>query len=232
MAPGIIGVAGPRLSLRPAQGLSMLHVERPFTSGFVYRAKTVVDRLSGAVLLFLASPVLLLVALAIRLDTPGPALFTQERIGDGGLPFTMYKFRTMVVDAEARLAQLRSRSDGNGTLFKMREDPRITRVGRFLRKHSLDELPQLINVIKGDMSLVGPRPPLGSEVDRYEFDALRRLRVRPGMTGLWQVSGRSDLNWEDSVRLDLWYVDNWSMSLDAQIIFRTARAVLTGHGAY
>ena len=232
VAPGIVGVAGPRLSLRPAQGLSMLHVERPLTQGFVYQTKAIVDRFVGALLILAASPVLLLIALAIRLESRGPALFTQERIGDGGRPFTMYKFRTMVLNAEALLAELAQHHDGNETLFKMREDPRVTRVGRFLRKHSLDELPQLINVVKGDMSLVGPRPPLGREVDTYEFDALRRLRVRPGMTGLWQVSGRSDLSWEDSVRLDLWYVDNWSMSMDAQIIFRTARTVLTGKGAY
>lgn len=144
----------------------------------------------------------------------------------------MFKFRSMVQDAEALLPDLTEDHDGNAILFKMREDPRVTRVGRFIRKFSLDELPQLLNVIRGDMSLVGPRPPLGSEVDNYEFDALRRLRVRPGMTGLWQVSGRSDLSWEDSLRLDLWYVDNWSWALDGQILVRTARAVLKGRGAY
>jgi exopolysaccharide biosynthesis polyprenyl glycosylphosphotransferase len=232
VSPGIIEVAGPRLSLRPAQGLSMLHVERPLTQGIIYRSKAVVDRVVGALLMVLASPFLLLMAALIRFESKGPALFKQVRIGNEGQPFTMFKFRSMVQDAEALLPQLAATHDGNEVLFKMREDPRVTRVGRFLRKSSLDELPQLINVVRGDMSLVGPRPPLGDEVDNYEFDALRRLRVRPGMTGLWQVSGRSDLSWADSLRLDLWYVDNWSWALDGQILFRTARAVLKGRGAY
>ncbi len=232
VSPGIIEVAGPRLALRPAQGLSMLHVERPLTQGLVYRSKAALDRVVGAVLLLLASPVLLTIAALIRLESRGPALFKQVRIGNEGQPFTMFKFRSMVQDAEALLPDLTEDHDGNAILFKMREDPRVTRVGRFIRKFSLDELPQLLNVIRGDMSLVGPRPPLGSEVDNYEFDALRRLRVRPGMTGLWQVSGRSDLSWEDSLRLDLWYVDNWSWALDGQILVRTARAVLKGRGAY
>jgi lipopolysaccharide/colanic/teichoic acid biosynthesis glycosyltransferase len=138
----------------------------------------------------------------------------------------------MVVDAEARLAALRAQDQGNGVLFKMRNDPRITRVGAFLRKYSLDELPQLINVACGDMSLVGPRPPLPNEVAGYDSDAVRRLRVRPGMTGLWQVSGRSDLSWEESLRLDLRYVDNWSIGMDLTILWRTARAVAQGSGAY
>ena len=170
VAPGIVGVAGPRLSLRPAQGLSMLHVERPLTQGFVYEAKTVIDRVAGMVLLLLASPVLLLIALAIRIDTKGPVMFTQERIGDGGRPFTMYKFRTMVVNAEALLDGLVKHHDGNETLFKIREDPRVTRVGRFLRKYSVDELPQLINVVLGDMSLGGAPPTAGARG--------RHLRVR------------------------------------------------------
>jgi exopolysaccharide biosynthesis polyprenyl glycosylphosphotransferase len=232
VSPGIIEVAGPRLSLRPAQGLSMLHVERPLTQGLIYQSKTILDRVVGAVLLLLASPVLLTIAAAIRFESRGPALFKQVRIGNEGQPFTMFKFRSMVVDAESLLPGLAEQHDGNELLFKLREDPRVTRVGRFIRKFSLDELPQLLNVVRGDMSLVGPRPPLGAEVDAYEFDALRRLRVRPGMTGLWQVSGRSDLSWEDSLRLDLWYVDNWSWALDGQILVRTARAVLKGRGAY
>ncbi len=232
VSPGIMGVAGPRLSLRPAQGLSMLHVERPLTQGMVYHVKGIMDRYVGALLLLLSSPVLLTIAAVIRLESKGPALFQQIRIGDGGRPFTMYKFRSMVNDAEELLPELAAEHDGNEVLFKMREDPRVTRFGRILRKYSLDELPQLLNVVRGDMSLVGPRPPLGAEVDGYEFDALRRLRVRPGMTGLWQVSGRSDLSWEDSLRLDLWYVDNWSWALDGQIVVRTARAVLRGRGAY
>jgi lipopolysaccharide/colanic/teichoic acid biosynthesis glycosyltransferase len=144
----------------------------------------------------------------------------------------MRKFRTMCVDAEARRSELEEQHDGNETLFKLRRDPRVTRVGAVLRRYSLDELPQLVNVVRGEMSLVGPRPPLPAEVDRYESDAVRRLRVRPGMTGLWQVSGRSDLSWVESVRLDLWYVDNWSLTLDLQILLRTAGAVVRGRGAY
>jgi lipopolysaccharide/colanic/teichoic acid biosynthesis glycosyltransferase len=160
-------------------------------------------------------------------------LFRQRRIGESGVEFEMFKFRTMVVDAEAHLRRVREEADaGNTVLFKMRSDPRVTRVGRYLRRFSLDELPQLINVMRGEMSLIGPRPPLPSEVAQYEDDAVRRLRVKPGLTGLWQVSGRSDLSWEESVRLDLWYVDNWSLVLDLQILGRTAQAVLRGRGAY
>ncbi|CCH78333.1 Exopolysaccharide biosynthesis polyprenyl glycosylphosphotransferase [Nostocoides japonicum T1-X7] len=232
VAPGIVGVAGPRLSLRPANGLPMLHVERPLTGGISYRLKAIVDRLLALLAVAVLAPVFAVIWVLIRVDSRGPALYRQERIGSEGRPFTMLKFRSMVVDAESRLPELVDRSDGNGRLFKMREDPRVTRVGRVLRKFSLDELPQLFNVVAGQMSLVGPRPPLGREVDEYEFDAVRRLRVLPGMTGLWQVSGRSDLSWEDSLRLDLWYVDNWSLTLDLQIISRTFRAVFKGSGAY
>ncbi|MDF3043984.1 MAG: Undecaprenyl-phosphate galactose phosphotransferase [Ornithinibacter sp.] len=230
--PGVIEVAGPRLSLRQASGLPMLHVERPVCSGVRYAAKLIVDRLLALLLLVVIGPALLLVGLVVRLDSRGPALFRQERVGEGGRTFTLFKLRTMCTDADAQLDGLQDRHDGNETLFKLRQDPRVTRVGALLRRYSLDELPQLLNVVRGEMSLVGPRPPLPSEVDRYESDAVRRLRVRPGMTGLWQVSGRSDLSWVESVRLDLWYVDNWSLSLDAQILVRTFSAVVTGKGAY
>ena len=233
IAPGIVEVAGPRLTMRPAAGVPMLHVERPVSSGLRYGLKMLADRLLALLLIVLASPVLVGIALMVKRDSSGPALFMQNRVGEGGRTFRMIKFRTMAVDAEARLAELAPGADaGNATLFKMRTDPRVTRVGAVLRRFSLDELPQLFNVLRGEMSLVGPRPPLPSEVDTYESDAVRRLRVRPGMTGLWQVSGRSDLSWGDSVRLDLWYVDNWSLALDAQILFRTARAVALGKGAY
>ena len=233
ISPGIVEVAGPRLTMRPAAGVPMLHVERPVSSGLRYGIKLLADRLVALLLILLASPVLIGIAVMVRRDSSGPALFTQSRVGEGGRTFRMIKFRTMVVDAEARLAELApGEDDGNGILFKMRTDPRVTRVGAVLRRFSLDELPQLFNVLRGEMSLVGPRPPLPSEVDTYESDAVRRLRVRPGMTGLWQVSGRSDLSWGDSVRLDLWYVDNWSLALDAQILFRTANAVFQGRGAY
>ena len=232
IAPGIIEVAGPRLSLRPAAGLPLLHVERPVMSGARYAVKLLLDRVGAIALLALAAPVLAVIAALIRADSRGPVFFLQERVGEGGRTFRMVKFRTMVVDAEARLAELAAANDGNGTLFKLHHDPRITRVGAVLRRFSLDELPQLFNVALGQMSLVGPRPPLTREVDAYESDVVRRLRVRPGMTGLWQVSGRSDLSWDDSVRLDLWYVDNWSLAMDAQILMRTAEAVVRGRGAY
>jgi exopolysaccharide biosynthesis polyprenyl glycosylphosphotransferase len=231
IAPGIVEVAGPRLTMRPAAGVPMLHVERPVSSGLRYGSKLLADRVLALMLIVFAAPVLIAIAVMVRRDSSGPALFTQNRVGEGGRTFRMIKFRTMVVDAQDRLTELDS-DDGNGVLFKLRTDPRVTRFGAVLRRFSLDELPQLFNVLRGEMSLVGPRPPLPSEVDTYESDAVRRLRVRPGMTGLWQVSGRSDLSWGDSVRLDLWYVDNWTLALDAQILFRTANAVFQGKGAY
>ncbi|MGZ4634083.1 exopolysaccharide biosynthesis polyprenyl glycosylphosphotransferase [Oryzihumus sp.] len=179
-----------------------------------------------------ALPAIELVALAVHLDSAGPILFRQNRIGARGEPFEMLKFRTMVTDAEDRIAEIDDGHETNAVLFKKRNDPRVTRVGKILRRYSLDELPQLFNVLRGDMSLVGPRPPLPQEVEKYEPDAVRRLRVQPGLTGLWQVSGRSDLSWEESLRLDLWYVDNWSLVLDVQILIRTLRAVVRGAGAY
>jgi exopolysaccharide biosynthesis polyprenyl glycosylphosphotransferase len=190
------------------------------------------DRVLGTLLLIVAAPLMVAVALAVRLDDRGPVLFRQTRIGVGGEEFTMLKFRSMVPDAENHLPALSHGSDGNALLFKLRQDPRVTRVGAVLRRLSLDELPQLINVVRGDMSLVGPRPPLPREVAEYDLDALRRLRVLPGLTGLWQISGRSDLSWEESLRLDLRYVDNWSIALDLSILWRTAAAVLKRSGAY
>jgi lipopolysaccharide/colanic/teichoic acid biosynthesis glycosyltransferase len=180
----------------------------------------------------LAAPLVAALAFAVRLTSPGPVFFRQERVGVDGRRFTMLKFRSMVVDAEERRRALSELDQGNGPLFKIYADPRVTPVGALLRRFSLDELPQLINVLRGDMSLVGPRPPLPDEVAAYDDVAVRRLRVRPGMTGLWQVSGRSDLSWEESLRLDLRYVDNWSMALDLSILWRTCRAVLRGAGAY
>jgi exopolysaccharide biosynthesis polyprenyl glycosylphosphotransferase len=233
VSPGLLGVAGPRLSIRPTAGMPLLHVERPVMSGARRVAKAVVDRLLTLTLAVVALPVLLVIAVAVRLDSRGPVLFRQVRVGEHGETFEMVKFRTMCFDAEARLPSLTGVADaGNSVLFKMKDDPRVTRVGRILRRYSLDELPQLINVLRGEMSLVGPRPPLPREVEAYEPDAVRRLRVKPGLTGLWQVSGRSDLSWDESLRLDLWYVDNWSFVLDVQILIRTARAVLHGSGAY
>ena len=232
VSPGIIEVAGPRLSIRPIAGLSLLHLERPSASGGRMLGKTAFDRVVGGLILLGLTPFMLAVAAAIRLTSRGPALFRQTRVGVDGHEFTMYKFRSMVVDAEARRDDLIGLSDGNGVLFKMKDDPRVTKVGKVLRRFSIDELPQLINVVRGDMSLVGPRPPLPEEVAEYTYDATRRLKVRPGVTGLWQVSGRSDLSWEESLRLDLRYADNWSLALDLSILWRTARAVFSGNGAY
>ncbi len=186
----------------------------------------------GIVLLVIAAPVIALAAIAVRLTSRGKAFFPQHRIGLDGDTFTMYKLRSMVQDAEARRIEIEALSDRDGLMFKMHADPRVTKVGKFLRRYSLDELPQLWNVVKGDMSLVGPRPPLPSEYEAYHDAVHRRLRVRPGLTGLWQVSGRADLTWEESVRMDLRYVDNWSIALDLQILWKTARAVIRGSGAY
>jgi exopolysaccharide biosynthesis polyprenyl glycosylphosphotransferase len=232
VSPGIVEVAGPRISIRPLAGLSLLHLERPVFRGSRRVLKRVFDYLVASGLIAVLSPLLIGLAVLIRTTSRGPALFRQTRVGTDGRLFTVYKFRSMVVDAEARRAELLHRDEGNGVLFKMRTDPRVTRIGNILRRYSLDELPQLLNVLRGNMSLVGPRPPLPVEVAGYSTDEVRRLRVRPGMTGLWQVSGRSDLTWEESLRLDLRYVDNWSISLDLTILWRTVRAVAQGSGAY
>jgi lipopolysaccharide/colanic/teichoic acid biosynthesis glycosyltransferase len=182
--------------------------------------------------LVVISPVLLAIAAAVKLNDGGPVIFRQTRVGLDGTTFTMLKFRSMHVNAEERLAELRARNPLMGTMFKMQEDPRITRIGKFLRKFSMDELPQLFNVLAGSMSLVGPRPPLQSEVDKYEDHARRRLLVTPGLTGLWQVSGRSLLSWEETVRLDLRYVENWTLTLDLLILWKTLYAVATKRGAF
>jgi exopolysaccharide biosynthesis polyprenyl glycosylphosphotransferase len=233
VAPALTNVAGPRVSIRPVAGLPLLHVEEPEITGVRYILKEVVERSFAIIVGLLALPVVLAIAAAIKATSPGPVFFKQTRVSRHGEEFCVYKFRSMYVDAEARLEALRHLNENSdGLLFKMREDPRVTPAGRWLRRYSLDELPQLWNVIRGDMALVGPRPPLPSEVANYAFDVKRRLLVKPGMTGLWQVSGRSDLSWEDTVRLDLYYVENWSLALDAQILVRTMRAVVAGHGAY
>ncbi|WP_308440050.1 sugar transferase [Virgisporangium aliadipatigenens] len=232
VASSLMDVAGARTTIRPVDGLPMLHVEHPSLSGARRVVKDVFDRVGAAVLILLAAPILLGVALAVRLDSPGPILFRQVRVGRHGREFLIYKFRTMYTDAESRLAALRHLNEQDAVLFKMRDDPRITGAGKWLRRLSLDELPQLFNVLGGTMSLVGPRPPLPQEVAQYPADARRRLEVRPGMTGLWQVSGRSDLPWEEAVRLDLRYVENWSLTLDLIILLRTLTAVCRGAGAY
>jgi exopolysaccharide biosynthesis polyprenyl glycosylphosphotransferase len=234
VAPGLVEVAGPRLHIRPVCGLPLLHVEEPEFSGGRRVAKGVMDRVVAAVALLVLLPLLVPIGMAIRADSTGPALFGQQRVGRNGRPFRMWKFRTMYVDAEQRRDELCAANAhaGDGVLFKIVRDPRVTRVGRRLRQYSLDELPQLWNVLRGDMSLVGPRPPLPTEVARYGSDVHRRLLVKPGLTGLWQISGRSDLSWDESIRLDLRYVENWSLELDVQILLKTFMAVVRGRGAY
>jgi exopolysaccharide biosynthesis polyprenyl glycosylphosphotransferase len=192
----------------------------------------VFDRVGALLVLVALAPVFLAVALAVKLDSRGPVLYRQTRVGRDGRRFRMVKFRTMVVGAEGLRANLEHRNEADGLLFKLRIDPRVTRTGRLLRRYSMDELPQLLNVLRGEMSMVGPRPPLPSEVDLYEGHISRRLLVKPGITGLWQVSGRSDLPWDEAVRLDLYYVDHWSPTMDITIIARTFSAVVRGAGAY
>jgi exopolysaccharide biosynthesis polyprenyl glycosylphosphotransferase len=232
VAPALLDVAGPRTTVRPTAGLTLLHVDHPQLSGPRLVLKGLFDRIVAGFALLLLSPLLAALALVIRLSDNGPALFTQTRVGKDGEPFRIYKFRTMVVDAEARLAELMPANDNDGVLFKLRRDPRVTAVGARLRKWSVDELPQLINVVKGEMSLVGPRPALPSEAAQYADHVRRRLVVRPGLTGMWQVNGRSDLSWEESVRLDLRYVENWSFALDLQILWKTLSVITKGSGAY
>ena len=198
----------------------------------VSRLKRVVDLAGAAAGLLILAPLFALVALAIKLDSPGPIFYRQRRLGKHGMPFHMLKFRSMHVDAERRLAELVALNEASGPLFKMKNDPRVTRVGRWLRRLSIDELPQLFNVLRGEMSLVGPRPPIPAEVEQYEDWQFGRLRARPGITGLWQVSGRSEVPFLDMVRLDLHYIRNWSLTLDLAIILRTIPAVLTSRGAY
>ncbi|MBN6054708.1 sugar transferase [Nonomuraea sp. RK-328] len=232
VAPALMDVAGPRISIRPVAGMPLLHVEHPEFDGAKQVVKSVFDRcVAGLALLVMAVP-LAAVVLLVRMTSPGPALFYQTRVGRGGKEFRVVKFRTMVVDAERLKQSLIQDNELDGVLFKMRNDPRITRVGAYLRRYSIDEIPQLLNVVRGEMSLVGPRPPLPEEVAQYGADVRRRLVVKPGMTGLWQVSGRSTLTWEESVRLDLRYVENWSLVLDLQILWKTWSVVTRGEGAY
>jgi exopolysaccharide biosynthesis polyprenyl glycosylphosphotransferase len=233
VAPGVIDVAGPRLQMRPIAGMSLIHVEKPTYHGAKQFEKRLFDVMFSSLVLICGLPILTLIALAIKLTSPGPVFYRQERIGADGRPFRMIKFRTMVDGADKMLGGLVALNDSpGGVLFKMHSDPRVTPVGRILRKYSLDELPQFINVLKRDMSVVGPRPPLAREVATYDDCTRRRLLVRPGITGLWQVSGRSDLNWEDSVRLDLFYVENWSMISDLLIAVKTVKAIVSPVGAY
>jgi len=233
MAPGLTEVAGPRVHVSPVDGLPLMWVDQPQFTGFPRIVKRAVDVVGAGVAILLASPVLLMIALAVRLTSRGPVIYRSKRYGIGGRAFTVLKFRSMYRDADVRLRELEEHNDcSDGLLFKMRRDPRVTPVGRLLRQLSLDELPQLINVLFGSMSLVGPRPHFEHQVEQYHDDVRRRLLVKPGLTGLWQVSGRSDLSWDESVRLDLYYVENWSLGFDFAIIARTASAVLRRRGAY
>jgi len=232
VAPALLDVAGPRTTIRPVAGLPLLHMDHPEFSGARRVIKEGFDKALALVGLVLAAPLLLALALVIRLGDGGPALFRQTRVGKDGRTFKVYKFRTMVADAEQRKAELIGRNEQHGLLFKIRDDPRVTKTGSWLRRWSLDELPQLVNVLAGDMSMVGPRPALPEEAAMYGDHVRRRLAVKPGITGLWQVNGRSDLSWDESVRLDLRYVENWSFVLDLQILWKTCSAVVRGSGAY
>ncbi|WP_457964462.1 sugar transferase [Arthrobacter sp. D1-29] len=232
LAATLTNVAGPRIHWRPVEGLPLMHVDIPQYSGAKHVLKRVMDVAMALAALLALSPLLVALAIIVRMDSPGPVFFRQDRVGKGGNVFAMFKFRSMVVDAEARLAALNGSNEGAGVLFKLRDDPRVTRCGRWMRKYSLDELPQLWNVVLGNMSLVGPRPPLNREVDGYERHTHRRLLIKPGITGLWQINGRSDLSWDEAVRLDLYYVENWSIAGDLLILWRTFRAVIRPSGAY
>ena len=232
VAPVLMEVAGPRLNVSGVLGMPLLRVTAPMFTGGRRLVKEIVDRFASALMLTLFSPLLLVIAAAIKLNDRGPVIYRQRRVGRDGDTFTMLKFRTMVRNADKARKDLEASNEAAGPLFKMRKDPRITRVGSLLRRYSLDELPQLFNVLSGKMSLVGPRPPLPEETKTYAADARRRLLVKPGLTGLWQVSGRSDLSWNESIKLDLRYVEDWSLALDMVILWKTVRAVVVGQGAY
>lgn len=232
ISPNVLDVSSARLHLNDLSGMPMLHLREPQYAGADRFLKRAFDFVGAATILLILAPVLLVTALAIKLDSRGPVFYRQERVGRHRATFRMTKFRSMAVDAEQRLEGLRSLNESDAVLFKMRHDPRITRVGRFIRRYSIDELPQLLDVLRGEMSLVGPRPSLAAEVEQYSVQMGRRMYVRPGMTGLWQVSGRSDLSFDEAERLDLAYVDNWSITGDLMIMLRTVRAVTRGQGAY
>ncbi len=229
---GLVDVTPDRTRVFASGGLNLVHVAPAALRGPRRWVKEVLERAAATLGLVLLLPLLVVLAAVVRLDTPGPALYRQQRVGKDGRLFTMFKLRSMAQAADTARDDLLDVNEADGVLFKIQHDPRVTGVGRWLRRWSLDEVPQLWNVVRGDMSLVGPRPALPEEVARYDVDPTRRLVVKPGLTGLWQVSGRSDLSWSEAVRLDVRYVDNWSMRLDAQILARTVRAVLGHRGAY
>ena len=232
VAPAVTEIAGPRLKVSNVEGLPLLHLEQPDFSGASRITKRLLDLSLSIVGLIIISPFLIVIALIIKLYDRGSILYFQKRIGQNNQEFTVFKFRTMHEGSHEQRAKIMAETNKDPRLSKDPQDPRVTKPGLFLRRWSIDEIPQIINVIKGEMSLVGPRPPLAEEVNKYEKSETRRLLVKPGLTGLWQVSGRSELDWEDAVRLDLYYVENWSLTLDILIIIRTAAAVWRGEGAY
>jgi len=232
LSSSLFDIASHRLTVRPLGRIPVVYVEPVKRDGWRQKAKRGFDLVVAAGLLIVTAPVLFIAAIAIKIDSPGPVIFRQQRIGRNGKPFALLKMRTMVKDAEQRLGEVTHLNEADGPLFKIRDDPRITRTGRWLRQLSIDELPQLINVLRSEMSMVGPRPALPGEVDYWDADLLNRLRVSPGITGMWQVSGRSDTSFEDYQRLDLYYVDNWSLVTDLTIVLRTLPAVLRRRGAH
>jgi len=231
ISPGLLDVAGPRLSVRPAAGLPLLHLDEAALSKPQRFAKRALDLVGSGLGIVVLSPVMLGCAIAVKLSSPGPILFRQKRIGRGGRTFAMVKFRSMRVNADADREALRAAVNHDNPMFKLANDPRVTKAGKFLRRWSLDELPQLFNVLGGSMSLVGPRPHPMDDVDRYGVEAFRRLALKPGITGLWQVEGRSSLTWQEALQLDLFYVERWSLATDVVLLARTLGAVLKGRGA-
>jgi exopolysaccharide biosynthesis polyprenyl glycosylphosphotransferase len=221
-----------RMSITEMGGIPLIGVKQVRISPFIRLLKRVIDVAFSAFVLVLAAPLMSLIALAIKMDSPGSVLFPQSRVGKGGRTFTLYKFRSMTVGAEDQKDLLRDLNEADGPIFKIKEDPRITRVGRWLRRFSLDELPQFYNVLRGDMSIVGPRPPLPEEVAQYQPWQMRRLETAPGITGLWQVSGRSELPFDEMALLDIYYVEQWNPALDLKILLRTIPTMLFGDGAY
>ena len=232
LAPAVTEIVGTRVRIRPVSGLPLMHMERPELTGIRRLGKDVFDKVAAGLGVLFLVPVLVGLAVAVKATSRGPVLYRQERVGRDGRTFSMLKFRSMVVGADRMVDDLAAETDGNGVLFKKKDDPRLTSIGRIMRRYSLDELPQLFNVLRGSMSLVGPRPPLPTEVEKYGFDMHRRFLVKPGLTGLWQISGRSDLSWDDSVRIDVRYVENWSLTFDFMILWKTVAAVWRGSGPY